>query len=697
MRRFLFFILIHLLVSNLYSQEIEYLDFVENANYSSGVVYSEQAKLHRLSSYSGGDIIVNYDGDMPDSLKTAVDAAREVWRDYMGINDNLRIDIKYENFSDSDVKVSVAYAKMQSDGLCYPSALYRSITGGDLTAGMVDAVLHINSSVAWCTGFGNDDNPKKLLPTVIKSLGRCLGYGSSVKKDKRGNVFMLKRGKTIFDSLVFSEEGIRMSELNNNMTLQLNNFTQPVCEYLYVLNKKPEYKIYAPQTFDDNVSLKYSADKNSTMYYGESNSSNLIVDDTTIDILNSLGWKYSKSDQTVQIKCDDIDDTGITSAYRQHIFYIKTNSGAPSSYCWTVSFPLKDGGYETVNSNSERLVIPAVTDEDKYVHTLDGDIRVIISFSGMLFGKAVNCNYSLTLELKPHIISAAISSRTPSRTDNTYNDYTIDVRYEGSGSLDAYAEEEFSSMTKTASSNVPYFTKVKFYDIDTFGNALFTIRAENKYGYDEYTIEQPAINYIAMKPSTPELVDVKFIYDHFNYDLLRFDDDARFEVTLRSEGQDDFIIKNVPDYDVFGYDASIVLYYADDVKNIGDNLYKLSAMFDFDTDIYFYGKNKYGMSQHSDSIHANDYITDPDILNALNQASALKNITKDGNCDISLCGKVLSFVPEVTQVSVRDLAGRIIFEQKGNGNIDFAKRKNGLYIITVKTKSNKLITKKFKI
>ena len=92
-----------------------------------------------------------------------------------------------------------------------------------------------------------------------------------------------------------------------------------------------------------------------------------------------------------------------------------------------------------------------MTDEDKYVHTLDGDIRVIISFSGMLFGKAVNCNYSLTLELKPHIISAAISSRTPSRTDNTYNDYTIDVRYEGSGSLDAYAEEEFSSMTKTAS------------------------------------------------------------------------------------------------------------------------------------------------------------------------------------------------------------------------------------------------------
>lgn len=697
MRRFLLFIFISLFISKLYSQEVEYLDFVENANYSSGIVSYEQAKLHRISARSGGDIIVTYDGDMPDSLKTVVDAACGVWCDYMGINDNLRLNIKYENFSDADVKVSVAYAKMQSDGLCYPSALYRSITGGDLTAGMVDAVLHINSSVAWCTGFGNDDNPKKLLPTVIKSLGRCLGYGSSVKKDKRGNVFMLKSGKTIFDSLVFSEDGFRMSDLNNNMTQQLNNFTQPVCEYLYVLNKKTEYKIYAPHTFDDNVSLKYSADKNSTMYYGVSNASNLIVDDATIDVLNSLGWKYSKSDQTVQIKCDDIDDTGIASAYSQHTFYIKTNSGVPSSYCWVASFPLKDGGYETINSNSERLVFPAVADEDKYVHTLDGDIRVVISFSGMLFGKAVRCNYSLTLELKPHILSAAISSRTPSRTDNTYNDYTIDVRYEGSGSLDAYVEEEFSSMTKTAFSNVPYFTKVKFYDIDTYGNALFTIRVENKYGYDEYTIEQPAINYMAKKPSTPELVDVKFVYDHFDYNLLRFDDNARFEVTLRGEGQDDFIIKNVPDFDVLGYDASIVLYHADDVKNIGDNLYKLSAMFDFDTDIYIYGLNKYGMSQHSDSIHANDYITDPDILNALNQASAIKDAVKDGSCDILLCGNVLSFAQEVIQVSVMDLAGRVIFEQKGNDSVDFAKRKNGLYIITVQTKGNKHITKKIKI
>lgn len=54
------------------------------------------------------------------------------------------------------------------------------------------------------------------------------------------------------------------------------------------------------------------------MYFGTSNVSNLTIDNITIDVLNSLGWKYSTDNQMVQIKCDDIDDTGIASAYRSH-------------------------------------------------------------------------------------------------------------------------------------------------------------------------------------------------------------------------------------------------------------------------------------------------------------------------------------------------------------------------------------------
>lgn len=48
MKRYLIVILFFLLVPKAYSQEIEYLDFWENANYTCETASSEQAKPHRL-------------------------------------------------------------------------------------------------------------------------------------------------------------------------------------------------------------------------------------------------------------------------------------------------------------------------------------------------------------------------------------------------------------------------------------------------------------------------------------------------------------------------------------------------------------------------------------------------------------------------------------------------------------------------
>lgn len=71
---------------------------------------------------------------------------------------------------------------------------------------------------------------------------------------------------------------------------------------------------------------------------------------------------------------------------------------------------------------------------------------------------------------------------------------------------------------------------------------------ENNHGYDGGALEKSPMN--ETKPTKPELLDVKFVYDHFDYDLLRFDDDARFEVTLYSENSDKFVIMNAPDMNI---------------------------------------------------------------------------------------------------------------------------------------------------
>lgn len=218
---------------------------------------------------------------------------------------------------------------------------------------------------------------------------------------------------------------------------------------------------------------------------------------------------------------------------------------------------------------------------------------------------------------------------------------------------------------------------------------------ENNHGYDGGALEKSPMN--EMKPTKPELLDVKFVYDHFDYDLLRFDNDARFEVTLYSENSDKFVIMNAPDMNINKYDSYILLYDAENVENVGDNLYRLSAMFDFDTDIYFYAKNKYGSSLHSDSIHTNDYITDPNIIDAINQASAIKDATGYEKSIILFHENVLSFAKEVKQVTIMDLTGRILYEQNDNGRINLANRQKGIYVITVLTNNNKRITKKIRI
>lgn len=218
---------------------------------------------------------------------------------------------------------------------------------------------------------------------------------------------------------------------------------------------------------------------------------------------------------------------------------------------------------------------------------------------------------------------------------------------------------------------------------------------ENNHGYDGCALEKSPMN--EMKPTKPELLDVKFVYDHFDYDLLRFDNDARFEVTLYSENSDKFVIMNAPDMNINKYDSYILLYDAENVENVGDNLYRLSAMFDFDTDIYFYAKNKYGSSLHSDSIHTNDYITDPNIIDAINQASAIKDATGYEKSIILFHENVLSFAKEVKQVTIMDLTGHILYEQNDNGRINLANRQKGIYVITVLTNNNKRITKKIRI
>ena len=497
------------------SQNLQMIYYSEDCNYDGvKILVSEMAKSRRLAKTGGGGTIkVVYGTSMPDSLKVAVDVASSVWKDYMNVGDMLVLQIKYgETTSDNDIKTGVLYGSMDGK-LYYPVSLYRKLSPAQvIRSDGYDAVIEINNQVKWCVGLGeeNAQNPKKLSFALLREIGRCLGYGSSVKKDSRGNVrFEFTNGMSVFDKSVLAEDGSRMESLSNRDVQKFKNFVQQECGYLYVGDKMDSRKIYAPIQFDELKSLKYSINPQSIMYYGDLGEMDLCVDDVTIEVLSSMGWNFEKKKDAVWIIGDNMNADGIASAYQEHKFQVQTTEGVLSNHEWTFELTLKNGDKTIVEtSQEEEFIIPAIVNEEDYEHTLEGDIKGLITYRGLLNGVMVSCQYSVTLELKPHILKVEIISLTPTTYDPSYYDALIDIYYEGTHYVHISTEEELTPLSKTYFSDIPYYTRVKLTDLDSWGYVRVNVKVLNDYGSSNYVMEIPAdveyyMEQISNMPHTP--------------------------------------------------------------------------------------------------------------------------------------------------------------------------------------------------
>lgn len=480
-----------------YSQETVTIDYDEICNYGgTKIIPTEKAKAKRLSSKRTGTIEIDDSacGDMPDSLKVALNIAKDVWSGYLSEGSNVIIKISWDDMQDVDIKTSVSYKEKtpsSSTPIFFPSCLYKKLLEvSSETIKEEDGTIHINKNTKWHIGIGNGtyDYSKNLTNGLLKAFAHVLGFGSSIRWDngKEHVIFPFNKGMSIFDSLIFSANGLYMKDLDNN---KLKDFVQQESGFLYVSKASDDYRIYAPNQFDERKSLKYLLDENSLMYYNDGGVKDLVIDGITLDLLNTIGWDLF-TNPNIEIIGEGIDDTGITSAYSPHKFYIKENGLAITNHEWEYQLPLKNGGYETVATSSEQqFTIPAISDGNKYEHTIEGDIRGLISFKGLAGGAAIKGTYNLTLELKPHILSAQITSISPNANNENSYDAVVDVYYEGSHYVHSYVEEEHSEIARTFYSDKPYYTQLKITDIDSGGCAWVNITIRNDYGSDNVVLE----------------------------------------------------------------------------------------------------------------------------------------------------------------------------------------------------------------
>lgn len=452
------------------------------------------AKKARASKRSGGGVIsLNNVNDTPvaNKVMASIEVAADIWRDYLPFGDSLRINLYFEDNLDADIEMDILYQSVEGKEYLYPSALARKLFKGDSSSDY-DADIHINTAVNWSFGVGKAHAfaSKNLTLAFMQVISKCLGFGSSVSLSQDGIDFSKSHRATIFDSYVTGKNGEKLVDyLHNSNGLQ--QFATGMSGNVYFLSDAVTAKLYTPSTFDTSLSLKCTYGENSLMDYSKGNiNTDLVIDDLTLNILNVLGWNISASDQPFHIVSDDIDNTGITSAYTSHSFHISQTSTDLTGYNWKLVLPLA-GGSSTVYSSSDNstFTIPSISNPELYEHTIEGDIRGMILFEGIANGNGVSASYPITLELKPHIISASVVSRNVCSSNPNYFDAVVEIKYEGSYYVDAFVEEEYSPYLMSYSSSTPYYTHLYLKDVLSLGGAWCDITVRNEYGSDNYVLD----------------------------------------------------------------------------------------------------------------------------------------------------------------------------------------------------------------
>lgn len=482
-----------LLPGKVHGQKIETVEFSEVCNFGEGTLsITAKSKAQRISSRRAGIVEITYmDHNMPDSLKTAIAIAASTWEACMNIRDTLKLALYFNSTLSEDIRTSVSYYQNSQDNLYYPIALRRE-------RNTKDAEVHINASTNWCIGIGEatSGNPKKLSMAMLRSMAHALGYGSSIKQNSRGRVQMFSNnGISKFDQLIFAEDGRRLENQDFRNPSKLKQYAQQANGYLYADQKQPAYKLHAPPTFDPKRSLKYSCDPSSLMYYEELDDRPFAIDPITLELLSTLGWNFTSSQtDAIHIIGEGLPENGIASAYQNHLFRIESGGTPLTNHQWSCSLPLKDGGEEIIASSTQpTFILPAITDENRYARTLEGDIRGVINFSGTTAGNPVSCSYSVTLELKPCILEAKVLSVTPSADEPSYYyDATIEITYMGSHYVHVTVEEEGNPGEVAYFSDVPYRTRMQIKGVDSWADTFIHTLIRNDYGADTYSMRIPA-------------------------------------------------------------------------------------------------------------------------------------------------------------------------------------------------------------
>lgn len=188
-------------------------------------------------------------------------------------------------------------------------------------------------------------------------------------------------------------------------------------------------------------------------------------------------------------------------------------------------------------------------------------------------------------------------------------------------------------------------------------------------------------------PSKPQLSDVVYTYE-YNWDDDMIYPNGDFSLKVSSTDADKYWLHWTYSF-LFGppyYFTSCCIFEAKDNEIIGYDA-------DWGEFVNVTAQNQFGYV-HSDTICTTDYITDPDILNRINEIAGVTGLEEDAEDPLlSKENDILTF-KEPLDVNVYDISGKQVLYSTNAGTISLAYLNPGIYVITYKL-SNKSFPLKY--
>lgn len=681
-----------------------------------GPIYPRRASLSR------GNLEYTITGDIPDSLIIAIKEAFDTWNKCLP-NAEAVINIQYTNNINSDIETSIHYLTIPNDNtISYPQSLYRHLFGSNDNFTTNDATIRINSASNWYIGISSCTIQKKNLNYAIKrAIAHSLGFGSSVvAKNHNYIVFGCRTGHTPSDNIIFNSNSEYLSSITNTNGMRnqrLETYVTTNQGNLYIKQQDYSHALYAPSTFDANRSLKYLVNSNSIMHYEDNQTLPPNIDETTLDVLAAIGWTCNMAND-FEIVGENIDSTGVTSAYSSHRFYLNPGNDNIIDRHWECRLPLANGGYQTITANTSDFTIPAIQYPNNYLHNIDGCIVGEISFSGNLNGVDINAAYSVTLQLSPKILALELISVTPSAVNSNNYDITVGVHYEGAYGLMVSAREKGTSQAYTFHSINPYYAQIMLTDIRLWDDTYVTATVSNRYGVNMLTITVPSegdIELLDFKPknclaarkfSSPRIVNLELSYDSLNVPHLFFENSKGAIRIAHCEDADSVVIhygeldlSHPPFLPPLSLFFTNTLYVNDFVRQNGDTIEVPIDNMQWD-DIYSFVIHipQKGWMR-TDTICVKDYIELPqEVLTVLeDKASGIEIPNSVVSCRLRKCeGLLLVETGErrVKSITITSLSGLLAAKSTNTCNIDISQIAHGIYLLSVITEDGIIINKK---